>query len=453
VSTQDESRYETRGRRGPTPGALIVFSEHAALLRCIPVTTGPVMLGREDAGGQPLPDGKLSRQHLELQFDGPGWTLRALGKNGTFVNGHRVEGTVRAAPGSVVRIARTLFILCDDLGPFVAADVATEDGLVIGPALRRALDQITVAAGPGPVSARTLLVQGETGTGKELAATTFHRVAAPKGPMVRFNCATLDSHTAQDALFGHLKGAFTGATSDKQGLLDEADGGVLFLDEIADLNLEVQPMLLRAIETGTFRPLGATADRRADVKYVSATHIDLERRMAEGRFRSDLFFRLAQARVQMPALRERREEVPWLLAHALAEAPVRAPHAELVEAAMLRRWPGNARDLIRDAHEAARRAAAREDKVVRLEDLPAEHASVAVSAPAQVVAAPASARAPRSAALDTPKEQVIAMLEQFGGNATKAAEALGLQRTQFNRLREKYGLLQKKTDDDDATGT
>jgi DNA-binding NtrC family response regulator len=466
VSTQDESRYESDGPARAIPGALIVFSHNAPMLRPVPVANGPVMLGRDGPDGQHwLPDSQLSGQHLEVGHDAQGFTLRSVGKNGTHVNRARMEGTQRVPSNAVVRVGRTVLLLCDDVAPFLTGGIDTPDGLVVGPRLKRVHDAITAAARPGPVSVRTTLVTGETGSGKELAATTFHRAAAPKGPMVRFNCSNLSSTLADSQLFGHVKGAFSEAKADKRGLLDEADGGVLFLDEVADLNLEVQAKLLRAVETGEFFPLGGTTVRKVDVRYLSATHKDLEAAKRSGAFREDLYFRLAQAHAQMPPLRERREEIPWLIAHALAEAPVRTPHAFLIEYALLQQWPGNARELLAEVRAAARTAKEKGSDVVRDEHLPSfvgpktstESRTGSMAAPRPITSplpmpapiAPAPPAAPTAPTYgpDMTREEVVAMMNRFGGNASRAARETGMHRETLNRLRDKYGLRTKKDDE------
>lgn len=457
VSTQPESVYGLGGPATPIPGALIVFSHNVPLLRAIPVNPGPVMLGREVSKDQPLPDPNISAQHLEVSFADGSWKLRSVGRNGTYVNGSKLDGPGTAPMDAMVRMGRTIALLCADLTPFLASGVDIQDGLVIGPRLRRELDAIRNAAQPGLASARTLFVTGQTGTGKELAATTFHRAAAPNGPMIRVNCSTFPPGRADGYLFGWVKGAFTGATSDRRGFLEEADKGVLFLDEIADLPLEVQPALLRAVETGEFYRLGDMERLiKVDVRYVSATCRDIDALRSRGEFRADLYHRLAKARVHLPPLAERREEIPWLVANALALAPVRVPHASLIEHALLREWEGNARDLVSAVHTAARNAQLQSSETVRAEHLPGWQGPVASAerptggmTPPFLGAAPA---AQRKHAPDLPKEQVIAAMEQAGGNAAAAARALGLHRNQLNRLRKKYGLQPSKPGQDGEDG-
>ncbi|MBI4231338.1 MAG: sigma 54-interacting transcriptional regulator [Planctomycetes bacterium] len=197
-----------------------------------------------------------------------------------------------------------------------------------------------------------VLLSGESGTGKELVARALHEGGARRaGPFVAQNCAAISDTLLESELFGHTRGAFTGAVRDRKGLFEAADGGTLFLDEIGEMGGASQAALLRAVETGEIRPVGGTATRKVNVRIVSATHRDLEALIAEGRFRADLFYRLNTVTVRLPPLRERPEDLPELVAHLLErhastlgrEVPTVAP--EVVDALCARAWPGNVREL------------------------------------------------------------------------------------------------------------
>ena len=198
-----------------------------------------------------------------------------------------------------------------------------------------------------------VLVRGESGCGKELVARAIHFEGARKsGPFVAVNCTAIPGTLLESELFGHIKGAFTGATNARRGLFVEADGGTLFLDEIGDMPAELQARLLRVLEDGEIRAVGSDSSRKVDVRIVAATHQDLEARVKEGRFRKDLFYRLDVAPIRIPPLRERREDVPLLIERLLEQAKsrnkaakVRAFSPELVQAMTRHSWPGNVREL------------------------------------------------------------------------------------------------------------
>jgi two-component system response regulator HydG len=205
-----------------------------------------------------------------------------------------------------------------------------------------------VADAPAPV-----IVSGETGTGKGLVASALHADSRRADrPFVSVNCAALPEALLESELFGHVKGAFTGATSDRPGLFAEADGGSLFLDEIGEMPPALQAKLLHVLESGTVRPVGSTKQREVDVRIIAATHRNLGQAVREGKFRQDLLYRLDVISIVVPALREHREDIPELLEHFLEkvrgkypQSPVRGFSAEALAALGRRRWPGNIREL------------------------------------------------------------------------------------------------------------
>jgi transcriptional regulator with PAS, ATPase and Fis domain len=275
---------------------------------------------------------------------------------------------------------------------------------------------------------------GDTGTGKELAARRFHSTSERKGgPFVAVNCAAVPAAIAERLFFGAKKGAYSGADQDAEGYVLAANEGTLFLDEIGELDLDVQAKLLRALETREVMPLGAARPKVVSFGLVSATHEDLRQRVADGKFRDDLYFRIGRPAVALPPLRERKEEIPWLIARVAEREKAPPLQVSLIEAALLRPWPGNVRELLVEIKSAIA-AAAREGAGVRASHLPP-------NAGMSVGPAPSS-----SAAADEPswrgltRDKVAAVLQAEHGNVSATARALGIHRTQLRRLLERFGL-------------
>lgn len=299
---------------------------------------------------------------------------------------------------------------------------------------RDMLRQVTDVAG----SRATVLLQGESGTGKELVARAIHYNSPRRDmPFVAVNCAAIPEQLIESELFGHIKGAFTGATGPREGRFTAANGGTLFLDEIADMPLAVQAKVLRAIQEQSFEPLGSSKSVKVDVRVVAATHKDLQKAITAGSFRADLYYRLAVFPIHLPALRERSGDIPLLAAHFLT----RAAHdmgkrivglSPEAEAALLRyAWPGNIRELQNCMERAA---------IVTRGDLvnAADILMFGAEAP------PAAADAPRSPPNDLDAEIarierdfVLAALKETGGVQARAAERLGVsERSLWHRIKK-----------------
>ncbi|APR88404.1 two component, sigma54 specific, transcriptional regulator, Fis family protein [Minicystis rosea] len=416
-------------RAAAEPGLLVVFAGSVPVLHALAIGRGRV-IGREIEPHVSLPDRSISRAHAEIAPVTEGFSVRDLGShNGTFIDGVRITGEARCGAAAVLRAGGTVAVFVPDVRPFAGLrSLDHEAGVVAGPALREALDRVRRAAARAP----TLLIRGETGTGKELAAAAFHS-AGPQaaGPRVVVNCAAIPVSVAERLLFGAVRGAFSGATQDADGYLAAADGGSLFLDEIGELDLEVQAKLLRAIETREIVPLGATRPRPVRARIALATHRDLRAQVAAGRFRGDLLFRIAQPEVCLPPLRERREEIPALIARELSRcAPALRAHAKLVERCLIAAWPGNVRELLGAARQAAEAAMAQGDAIVRADHLELAESRAAEPAEDEGEHAPAVVDA----------EAIEAALRAQGGSVTAAARALGVNRTHLYRLMKRLGV-------------
>jgi DNA-binding NtrC family response regulator len=278
-----------------------------------------------------------------------------------------------------------------------------------------------VASSPLPV-----LVTGESGTGKELVARAIHQ-ASGRGPFVAVNCAALPDDLLESELFGHERGAFSGAVKEKVGLFEAADRGTLFLDEIGDLPLPLQPKLLRALESGEIRRVGATESRLVDTRVVAATNRDLEEEGRTGRFRDDLFWRLNVLSVRMPALRERPADIALLVEHFAGGCKV---SAEAMARLTTDPWPGNVREL-RNVLERA--LTLRSGEGIEVEDLPTGMGRVE---PTDLM--PNDDREPPPLR-DVERSYILKVLERTGGNKSRAAEILGLDRKTLYRKLEEFG--------------
>ncbi len=304
-----------------------------------------------------------------------------------------------------------------------------------GPAMRRVMALVERVA----ASDASVLILGESGTGKELLARTVHRRSARAGgPFVAFDCSALAPSLVESELFGHEKGAFTGAERARRGLFRDASGGTLFLDEIGDVAPEVQNKLLRVLQEREVKPVGGDTLVKIDVRVVAATNKDLGRLIAAGRFREDLYYRLAVVPVELPPLRERKEDIPLLVAHVLARRKSAGPRPSRIAPDALAllgayRWPGN----IRELENVIERAAILSDgEEIRARDLPpldgvagpaAPDDGPLVPKPLKDLVAEATARIERRAILEA--------LQQEAGSPSRAAKRLGISRSSlYNKL-------------------
>jgi two-component system, NtrC family, response regulator AtoC len=292
----------------------------------------------------------------------------------------------------------------------------------------RALQEVYDVVHRAAAASFPVLITGESGTGKELVARAVHQVSRREGRFVAVNCAALPENLLESELFGHEKGAFTGADRDKPGLLEAAHRGTLFLDEVTELPAALQPKLLRALEEGEVRRLGATQARRFDVRFVSATNRDIEQQVADGRFRDDLFWRLHVLHVHVPPLRERPADIPLLAEHFLAGRPVTHQAMAVLTAYA---WPGNVRELRNALERAATLARARE---IGVEDLPPRIREAA--GPVDRITDASRRSLPLR---DVEREYILEVLRQTGGNKSRAAEILGLDRRTLYRKLDEYG--------------
>jgi transcriptional regulator with AAA-type ATPase domain len=374
-----------------------------------------------------VPDHEISRKHCAVRRQPAGWEVVDLGsKNGIVVNGDPTRGTT-LTDGDVIEAGSTLMMFREEGGtpePPGDRDLA-HDGpqpaafRTVNLELEHRLGQLTKIARGGV----SVLIRGETGTGKELIARAIHELSGRRGPFVPINCGALPRNLIESELFGHRKGAFSGANEERDGLVRRAHGGTLFLDEIAELPEESQVALLRVLQDGEVRPIGASDAVKVDIRIVAATHQDIPARIADGRFRQDLYARLAGFEMTLPSLRERREDVGSLIAAILprlAPNPERIHlHRSAARALFRYAWPLNVREL----EQALRAAVALADTgEIRFDHLPE---AIRMYQPPTV----ASMR-PEDRVL---RERVIELLREHAGNVTAVGRAMGKAPIQIRR--------------------
>jgi DNA-binding NtrC family response regulator len=289
----------------------------------------------------------VSRVHARLEFDGSGFVLRDLAsKNGTWIDGVRIREAFLATTTRLKFGQFDVLFSLDEDKVQVELTRAERLGRLLGrsPQMREIFALIPrVAKAQVPV-----LIEGESGTGKELVAEAIqqHSTRANK-PFVIFDCSAVPPDLAESELFGHVRGAFTGATHTRPGVFEQANGGTLFLDEIGELPLDLQPKLLRALEKGEFKPVGDNTRKTSDVRVIAATNRQLDREVEAGNFREDLYYRLAVIKMRLPALRQRPEDIPLLVEHFLASSGATDVQVgwETMRRLQSHPWPGNVREL------------------------------------------------------------------------------------------------------------
>jgi len=400
----------------------------------------------DDARGQPLAD------LLGTELFGPAGTLRQLLLAGERREGWRSMLTVGAERPRLVSLTAAPFhsdpgMVCDPrVAYIVVLRPAEEDQAASGvtslfPGLigrSSAMERILRLVENLEHSEATVLLTGESGTGKEILARTIHAHSPRRnGPFVAVNCGALPGDLLESELFGHVRGAFTGAVRERAGRFELAAGGTMFLDEVGDVPLHLQVKLLRVLQEKTYEPVGQSKSRSTDARIIAATNLDIRRAVQEGRFREDLFYRLRVVPIEIPPLRERRADIEPIATHLLARVAARQGRAlrfspEALRAVLDYPWPGNVREL-ENALEYA--VAVCRGQTLLLEDLPAELQPSGSEAPRE------AAPAPRAAAASTGHLPDVAhlrrALEAHRWRRVDAARALGISRaTLWRRMRE-----------------
>lgn len=408
--------------------------------RAVSLGEDAVLVGADPSCDLVLGDERVSRQHMSARrVDASSFEVRDLGsRNGILYEGSLVEHA-RLGIGATVKIGRCFLRIQPEPRPFeVAPSQARRFGDLVAESLAmREVFAVLELAGASDV---TVLVEGETGTGKELCARALHDVSARRNaPFVVVDCGALPETLLDSELFGHVRGAFTGAASDRLGAFARADGGTLFLDELGSISLDAQARLLRVLETGRFRPVGADVERSVDVRVVAASADGLDQLVTEGKFRPDLFYRLSVVRVRLPPLRERKEDLRGLVREMLRRRGLDL--GEVIGANLNRlvahSWPGNVREL----RNVIDRAVAMSPGAQAFSDL-------------RLMVAPRAGQEGLPARFDLPytqaKQQLIERFERLyltdlitrhDGNISAAARDAELDRKHLRTLLRRNGLI------------
>lgn len=408
-------------------------------------------LGSHESNDLVLQDRTVSRFHCQLTRGEAGWGISDSGSmNGTHANGVRVRDADLTRPGCRISIGDSV-VSVRELGSEAVSELPTISsfGQLYGESVR--MRQLFATLDRVAKSDSTVLLEGESGTGKELAATEIARRSARSDrPFIIVDCSAISPNLIESELFGHAKGSFTGANRSRIGAFEAAQTGTIFLDEIGEMPLEMQPKLLRAIEAREVRRTGENEPRKIDVRVIAATNRRLEREVNAGRFREDLYFRLSVVTVRIPSLRRRLEDIPILINVILeslnAEDSSHLFTPQVVEDMERYDWPGNVRELRNYVERAVVLEHAPPASGRGTETMPPMAEDSIADRPAFIAGAPA-------AGVDTPfkvaKEEVITefernylkqLLDWAGGNVSKAARKAKMDRMYLYRLLQRYEL-------------
>lgn len=393
---------------------------------CFELGPGGLVFGRQAEDGETIDDPRMSRVHARVHR-GSGrsaWLLEDMGSKNKVQVGGANATTHLLEDGDVFRLGDSLFTY--EVADRESVEAPVDAGFVgRSAAVRKVLAEARIAAR----SRSSLLIGGETGSGKEVLCRRLHAWSARVGALVPVNCGAIPSQLIESTLFGHRRGAFTGAVEHNEGYFVAADQGTIFLDEVAELSAAVQAALLRVLEDGLVTPVGATRGRRVDVRVVAATHRDLRQSVVEGTFRADLYTRLAGWFLAIPPLRTRPLDILPLVAEFLGRGFELDPDA--AEALVAHQWPGNVREL--------------KSVITRAEALAGPDGAIGLGALPEPIAAPIKERAtlpaPELASSRGPSADELAqVLEWAGGNVARVAERYGRTRKQIYRWIDRHGI-------------
>jgi DNA-binding NtrC family response regulator len=417
---------------------------------------GVLAVGSDPSSGLVLSDPAVSRRHLSLSLERGRVIVRDLGsRNGTILSGAKIK-EAELPIGAVITLGQSALTVQPRWHVReVAPSTARRFGELLGESLQmREIFAVLERVAPTDV---TVLVEGESGTGKELVARSIHAASKrSKAPYVVFDCGAIPGELAESELFGHKKGAFSGAVADRAGAFAQADGGTICLDELGELPLDLQPKLLRVLETGEVKAVGSDTSRKVDVRVVAATNRELYAETRRGRFRADLLYRLEVVKIRIPPLRQRPEDVP-LLVEKLLEGKT---EGDAITGANLKKlvaygWPGNVRELRNTLARAVALAGA--GKKPKFADLvfnlgPASASPSTIGSEYPGVSSPVPYKeAKEQVLLGFHRQYVAALMDRHKGNVREAAAASGMSRKHlYDLLHRIEGDEPVETDDDEA---
>ncbi|WNG53984.1 sigma 54-dependent Fis family transcriptional regulator [Archangium gephyra] len=417
---------------GPDDGRSLVSDKER--LRCGAHPTNDLVLAE---------DRTASRHHFEIINTERGWLLVDLNStNGTFLDGRRIERAYLSAGAQIRAGSSTLTFAPIDEEVTVEPDREGELCGLVGQSVKmRQVFALIKKIAPMDVS---VIIGGETGTGKELVAQAIHELSGrKKGPLVVLDCGAIPPNLIESELFGHEKGSFTGAMAARPGAFERAHGGTIFLDELGELRLDLQPKLLRVLENREVRRVGGNDTLEVDCRVIAATNRDLPKEIAAGNFREDLFFRLSVINLQLPPLRERREDIPLILKRGLADPEVMARHGrkrispEALSLLMAYGWPGNVRELMNVLSHVL---AFSDGEEVLPEHLPPRVRGQQREGPLPFNEHLTFKDAKEQLLENFEREYVTSVLTRCEGNLSRAARESGLHRKSIERLVKKYQL-------------
>jgi transcriptional regulator with PAS, ATPase and Fis domain len=451
---------------GPLAGLVLLYAQEFEALPAVwPLTKQRAVIGRDETADVRIVVNAVSRTHAELCWEHGGWILRDLdSRNGTFVDGRLVR-SVELEPSNEIRVGDAILKFVDRHAEVYAP--YRIDGAMVGGVEHRGessealvggyqMDRIACDLARIAPTELSVMLLGESGTGKEVVARELHRLSQRRGSFCAINCAAIPGQLIESELFGYKRGAFSGADRDKPGLIRTAHEGTLLLDEIGDMPLEAQAKLLRVLQAKEVFPLGATAPERVDVRIVCATHRDLGRMLEGGKFREDLFARLNEYQLRLPALRERKEDVYMLVRHFLSRhgGPEFKPAFSFMTGLLHYDWPYNVREL----EACMKRCVALSDGPVLGEEQLPDAVRDAMSDYGDPIGALGAGTLPPTGAGrallgtapelrdPTPRvsvpsdEELRALLSHHKGNVAAVGRELGKARMQIHRWMKRYGI-------------